>query len=150
MPSAALVFVYGTLRNTARIRSVVGGALRWRRIGRASIRGRLYDVGPYPALQPGRARNDRVHGVVIEFADAAVALPRLDAYEEAVAAQLYVRRRCRARLTHGRSVVAWVYEYCHSVDGLPRVASGTWRVQRRARKIQRPQSNATGATPRRA
>jgi gamma-glutamylcyclotransferase (GGCT)/AIG2-like uncharacterized protein YtfP len=86
----------------------------------------LYDVGPYPALRPGRTAAEHVRGVVIEFADGAAALPLLDAYEEAVAATLYVRRRCRARLANGRTVTAWVYIYNRPVTGLQRIASGDW------------------------
>lgn len=123
----ATIFVYGTLRSNARIRAVVGAASAWRRIGAASIRGRLYNVGPYPALRPAREPDDRVHGVVLEFADGGAALPLLDAYEEAVAAQLYVRRRCRARLANGSTLRAWVYLYNQSVRGLPRIADGRWR-----------------------
>ncbi len=123
---SALVFVYGTLRDGARVNAVVGDASRWRRVAGGSISGRLYDIGPYPALRPGRTAAERVSGVVLEFADGAAALPVLDAYEEAVAAELYIRRRCRARLANGRTVTAWVYVYNRPVTGLQRIAGGDW------------------------
>ncbi|HUI25462.1 MAG TPA: gamma-glutamylcyclotransferase family protein [Candidatus Kryptonia bacterium] len=141
MPFPALVFVYGTLRDDTRISAVVGAASAWRRIGQASIRGQLYDVGPYPALRPGRGASDRVRGVVLEFADGDAALPLLDGYEEAVAAQLYVRRRCRARLANGRTVSAWVYVYNRSVRGLSRVVGGTWRKKS---NVQSPRPALSG------
>ncbi|MBI1816539.1 MAG: gamma-glutamylcyclotransferase [Deltaproteobacteria bacterium] len=122
----ARFFFYGTLRDAARVNAVVGPASGWRRVAAGSISGRMYDVGPYPALRPGRTAAERVRGVVIEFANGAAALPLLDAYEEAVAATLYVRRRCRVRLTNGRTLTAWVYVYNRPVTGLQRIAGGDW------------------------
>jgi gamma-glutamylcyclotransferase (GGCT)/AIG2-like uncharacterized protein YtfP len=122
------LFVYGTLLDNARVDELIGGHSVWRRIASATISGRLYDVGPYPALRRARDSRDRVLGVVIELEDGRTAIPRLDAYED-MGFGLYVRRRCLARLSGGRSVAAWVYEYSRSVRGLRRIVSGDWTRQ---------------------
>ena len=125
MAAAETFFFYGTLLDEGQLASVLGGASTWRFIGNGTIGGLLYDVGPYPALQLGDDA-DRVHGAVFEFADGAAALARLDDYEEAVAARLYLRRRVCVRLDDDPEIDAWVYEYARSVAGLRRIASGYW------------------------
>ncbi|MBI4517543.1 MAG: gamma-glutamylcyclotransferase [Deltaproteobacteria bacterium] len=126
----ARLFVYGTLRDAERLAAVIGAASAWRQLGAATIRGRLYDLGPYPAARPGRNPSERVRGVVFEFADGAAALLPLDEYEETVATGLYARRRTRARLAAGRTLAAWFYVYRRPVRGLPRIASGDWSQRR--------------------
>jgi gamma-glutamylcyclotransferase (GGCT)/AIG2-like uncharacterized protein YtfP len=126
------LFVYGTLRSDA------GGPMHARLmrdvrlVGRASIAGRLYDAGRYPAAVPSGDANERIAGELYTIdADAADALfAALDEYEGVdaahPAASLFVRRTVEAVQEDGMTVAAWVYFYNRTTDRLPRVTSGDW------------------------
>jgi gamma-glutamylcyclotransferase (GGCT)/AIG2-like uncharacterized protein YtfP len=77
-------------------------------------------VGAFPALQPSSDPVDLVPGMVLEFADGATALARLDDYE-GTASGLYVRQHGQAKLAEGRPVEVWVYVYNRRVEGLRRI-----------------------------
>ncbi|HEX6371723.1 MAG TPA: gamma-glutamylcyclotransferase family protein [Longimicrobium sp.] len=131
-PAASHLFVYGTLRSDA------GGAMHRRlmrgvrRVGPASIPGRLYDAGRYPAAVPSDDPADRIAGELYAVdADAADALlAALDAYEGVDAAHpalsLFRRSVVAAEREDGMRVDAWVYLYNRPIGALPRVASGDW------------------------
>jgi gamma-glutamylcyclotransferase (GGCT)/AIG2-like uncharacterized protein YtfP len=109
-PPITAVFVYGTLKQ---------GECRarfWPRepltVESAVIRGRLYDLGPYPALGPGE---DAVRGEVWRLAaeDVAETLRVLDKVEGADQLQNAYYRRIvvDCRCDDGRTVRAWAYEF---------------------------------------
>lgn len=126
------VFVYGTLR-------VAGGhpmalllAERSHRLGPATLRGVLLDVGPYPAAVGSDDEADRIVGELFELhpARAVETLAALDAYEGCPdgerASALYVRSREVVQGPGGEAVEAWVWFWNRSRDGLPRIQSGDW------------------------
>jgi gamma-glutamylcyclotransferase (GGCT)/AIG2-like uncharacterized protein YtfP len=126
------LFVYGTLRSDA------GGSMHARlmhgvrRVGSASIRGRLYDAGRYPAAIASDDAAGRVTGELyaVDAASADRLLATLDAYEgidEAhPALSLFRRTIVAAEREDGMRVPAWAYLYNQPVDSLPRVTSGDW------------------------
>lgn len=124
------LFVYGTLRSDAdgpMHRLIARGALR---VGAATVAGRLYDVGPYPAAVPSAA-GDRIRGELLALLlPASRLLAALDAYEgfnpAEPAASLYVRARATIRRDSGEEAEAWIYWYARPVDGLARIGSGDW------------------------
>ena len=124
----ALLFVYGTLQDPARVEALIGAITRWRTVGSGSTRGRLYDVGSYPALIRAPTRGtasrsgDRVPGVLLELDAGAAALKVLDRYE-GVDEGVYERRRCRVTTAAGANTVAWVYVYLQPVTGLRRIVA---------------------------
>jgi len=128
----SLLFVYGTLRPfvdipmTRWLKSVATYA------GPASVRGRLYDLGPYPGLRPARRRQERVSGDVYRVS--AKVLLVLDRYEAGVGtgAPRFVRRRCELIGRNARSL-AWVYVYDRIVRPRARIASGDYRAALRSR-----------------
>lgn len=136
--TASHLFVYGTLRSDA------GGAMHnrlmrgVRRLGPASIPGRLYDAGRYPAAVPSDDPADRINGELYAIdADAGDALlAPLDVYEGVDAAHpalsLFRRSVVAAEQEDGMRVPAWVYFYNRRVDSLPRVTSGDWTGQPRS------------------
>jgi gamma-glutamylcyclotransferase (GGCT)/AIG2-like uncharacterized protein YtfP len=77
------VFIYGTLRaneiNDIHCTAERSGVAEPRWLGNASVRGRLYDFGPYPGLVPD-AGPDVVYGDVYAIDD--VLLSVLDEIEE--------------------------------------------------------------------
>ena len=103
------IFVYGTLqRGQSRERCWPRRPLR---IEAASVRGALYDLGPYPALTDG---DDVVSGEVWHVApeDISVTLAELDRVEGCGgrADDLYHRVTITCQTAAG-SVSAWVYRY---------------------------------------
>ena len=123
-----LVFVYGSLRRGG------GAHARLRPFGQclgpASIAGRLYDLGPYPAARPARRPGERVHGELYRLTRPA-ALAALDRYEghEAADGGADEYRRDRVPVTHaGRRRLAWVYWYARPLRGARRLPAGVWRA----------------------
>ena len=124
-----LIGLYGTLRD-AEVRHSLGLAGRVRRLGRFRLHGILYDLGPYPALGPGKGV---VHGELYELLDTG-ALAVMDTFEEFDPARpklsTYIRERWRLRVP---DVECWVYRYNKPVRGLPRVLGGDWLARRKRR-----------------
>lgn len=129
-----LIALYGTLRD-AELRRSLGLAGRVRRLGRFRLQGILYDLGPYPALAPGKGV---VHGELYELMDKG-ALAVMDDYEEFDAARPkfspYLRERWRLAVP---DVECWVYVYNRPLRGLPRVLGGDWVARRKRRAPWRP------------
>lgn len=130
MTDAPLLFLYGTLRRGERSHDQLGLGGRLRFLMPCLARGRLYDLGPYPAFVPGEAV---VHGDLFEAADASV-IADLDAFEEYdpadPAGSLYVREPV---VLLAPPHEALVYRYNGPVDGFPEIVSGDWIAYRRAR-----------------
>ena len=125
-----LLFVYGTLLPGLALHGAMQGA---RCLGKASVPGRLFDLGPYPALVAGPGR---VVGLLYAVSEAQLArLDALEEYDPADAVQsLYLRKRLAAELVHERSVCdAYVYVYNRSVDGATPIAHGDYRRHLRER-----------------
>jgi len=131
-----LIGLYGTLRD-AEVRLSLGLAGRVRRLGRFRLDGILYDLGPYPALVPGKGV---VHGELYELMDAG-ALTVMDTFEEFDPARSklspYLRERWRLR---DPDVECWVYRYNRPVRGIPRVLGGDWLARRKQRKPWTPEN----------
>ena len=126
-PRPSAVFVYGTLqrgecRETCWPHPPVA-------IQRAATRGRLYDLGPYPAMIAGE---DTIGGELWRLAPEHVAhsLEVLDAVEDAATEAagsgigLYVRRVVACRVIGSEDIVpafAYFYAQPRAIDGMPRV-----------------------------
>lgn len=128
------VFVYGSL--LSRVRGEPGGherrLLRWsaRRLGWATMNGRLYDLGAFPAAALVRRQSCRVHGEVWQVHEPRRLLAALDTYEETAATKpLYARVAQPVRLSCGRMVTAWVYLCVADLDGFPVIVGGRWPRQ---------------------
>jgi len=92
-------------------------------VAAARIQGRLYDLGAFPGLAPGR-RGEWVHGELYRIADAESArlLDALDRYE----GQAFRREVREVEDARGARVSAWVYFFAGSVRGRRRIASGDY------------------------
>ena len=140
-PSARIdqIFVYGTLRKAAShpMHRVLERYSTF--VGEGSIRGELYDLGPYPGLHVPEDCDDRVIGEVYRLneSDAAQALRELDLYEGCDESDpqphLYQRQSVRVWLAGATESEAWVY----AMRGMPpravRVPGGdylAWRQKR--------------------
>jgi gamma-glutamylcyclotransferase (GGCT)/AIG2-like uncharacterized protein YtfP len=130
-PGAAgdLIFVYGTLRSDmpargrlVAVRSASGLlADNGERLGRATMGGRLYDVGAYPAFVSS-TDGPRVQGELWRIFDLAAVFPYLNAYEGSA----YRLIDARAALETGEEHVARVYEWSLDVGALQPIPSGDY------------------------
>ena len=120
-------FVYGTLKRGQSNYPLVAAAVRG--ITPATIRGRLYDVGPFPALAVG---DDAVSGEVLTVAPEALArllvvLDDLEGYELGdPEGSMYVRRVVLATTVAGGTVRAYAYFYNRDPGGLRYLPEGVW------------------------
>ena len=128
------LFVYGTLMSAAK--SGFGSTMRRRlarasvRLGGATVKGRLYDLGGYPGLVPSDAGRDLVAGELIRLLDTDRVFRWLDVYEGIgdghELPHAYERKVCDVRLTRGPRVAAWIYLYRLNTSGCARIRSGNW------------------------
>jgi gamma-glutamylcyclotransferase (GGCT)/AIG2-like uncharacterized protein YtfP len=123
-PPITVLFVYGTLqRGQCRERCWPHAP---RRVEPAVVRGRLYDLGPYPALVEG---DDLVGGEAWHLAPEHVprTLTVLDEVEDVAAGEagLYARRVVECREA-SETVRAYAYYYSrpHDIAHHPRVPPG--------------------------
>ncbi len=139
--SKHLVFVYGTLkRGGARAMPEVFPGAKF--VGRASVRGRLYDLGEYPGLLLG-GTDSTVAGEVYEVDDGT--LNRMDDIE---AADDYLRRRVEVSLDAGARA-CWVYVAERDPEFYSRhtlIASGDW-IEHVRTKTGRPGDARPDETP---
>ncbi len=119
------LFVYGTLRGDTG--HPASGLLerRARQVGYGLLRGRLYDLGAYPAAVRSSEPAHRVRGLVyrLEPGLREVLLTELDEYEGAE----YRREVASVRLESGETVSAWVYWYARTPPPGRLLAGGDYR-----------------------
>lgn len=93
------------------------------------MRGRLYDLGEFPAAVPDPSAPSWVHGVAVSI-PSPDELAALDAYEGYAPGNpdrsLFVREVCAAKLADGRRAPCWIYAYRRPVDGAPLIPSGRY------------------------
>lgn len=128
----SLLFVYGTLRPFVDIEMAKWLLNAARYLGPATTRGRLYDLGAYPGMNAARGRGERVVGDVYRVTNPRVfrVLDRYEAGERGKAR--FVREPCVVELARGGSKIAWAYRYRYSIVTAARIASGDYRLHRRA------------------
>lgn len=124
-----LVFVYGTLRRgfSNRGRDILD--LHGELLAQASVAGRLFDLGDFPAMVEPETRKDRVSGEVYRLTkNPERALERLDRYEGARGANPlpYERRDVEAELADGTEARAWAYIWTDDVEAFERVPDDDW------------------------
>lgn len=132
-----LLFVYGTLMraahavplgNAERARLAAAGA----HLGAATMAGRLYDLGDYPAMTEPGTVTDVVHGEVYRLSDPAASFGWLDAYEGISDDEPdpdYARRVRRVVLEDGSMAAAWVYLWLKPLADCEWVPDGRWHAE---------------------
>jgi gamma-glutamylcyclotransferase (GGCT)/AIG2-like uncharacterized protein YtfP len=118
-----LLFIYGTLHPERAPKAIAATARLLRPFGRATIRGRQYELGEYPGVVLSDDAGEQVRGELFllpEGAEGAAAWARLDAYEDFrpsdPAGSLFVRQRTQAMLEDGTQRECWVYTYNQPVS----------------------------------
>jgi len=126
MSAPTRLFIYGTLHPDRAPREIAHVVRKLKHLGpatgKATIRGRLLDLGEYPGLlleddakpPPDATACGNVPGDLFEVPDLAT-LAALDAYEdfhpEDPAASLFLRVEATATLSDGSPLRCWVYVY---------------------------------------
>lgn len=103
------LFIYGTLLPNLVRPPLDALVARLTPLGAATVKGRLYDLGPYPGLVLDDSQG-RVQGELFALPEESALLASLDEYEGSC---LYRRVECRAMTAAGETVACWVYE-CHA------------------------------------
>jgi gamma-glutamylcyclotransferase (GGCT)/AIG2-like uncharacterized protein YtfP len=132
------LFVYGSLLSGFRSTAYEYISRFFNLIGIARVKGKLFDMGEYPAAIP--ANDDGfIQGELYQIkneAEFAWAIGQLDDYEGVIPEpgeeQLY-RRELSSILIEDKTITAWIYWYNGSIAGKPVIASGdvlSWRAKK--------------------
>lgn len=123
------LFVYGSLRSGFKnpLYEYISSFFKF--FGEARVRGKLFDMGSYPAGVPTKD-NTFITGELYKMnkeSDFAWVIGQLDDYEgvnvEPDEMQLF-RREITEVFLNGESTHAWIYWYNGNVSGKPVIASG--------------------------
>jgi gamma-glutamylcyclotransferase (GGCT)/AIG2-like uncharacterized protein YtfP len=128
-PGIFHLFVYGSLRSGFHSPAYEYISRYFNLIAKAKVKGRLYDMGEYPAAIPVET-NDFIVGelyLIKSESEFSWAIGQLDDYEgvnvEEGETQLY-RRELADIFVDDKIVKAWIYWYNGDVSGRPTIASG--------------------------
>lgn len=129
---ACFLFVYGSLCRDRHDRLHVLLQKDCDYVGKAHAPGRLYCLGDYPgAVFDATGSDDWIYGEVYRLHHPTATFRQLDDYEECSRTypepHEYRRLQKTVTLNQSCSIIAWVYAYNHSLDGLTRIASGDYR-----------------------
>jgi len=129
-PGVYQLFVYGSLRKGFHSPVYEYISRFFKFIGEAKVKGKLYDLGTYPAGVTTQDNESYILGELyqaINEHEFSWAYGKLDIYEEgsveADKGQLYRREITEVRI-NGQMAHAWIYWYNGDVSGRPLIASG--------------------------
>ena len=112
------LFLYGTLLPSEAPKEIAGIVKRFRRLGSAHVRGRLYDFGEFPGAVLDPLSRTMIHGELVVLPSDERILEELDRYEEFDPADpkksLFVRKKVQVQLANGSSREGWIYVYNRS------------------------------------
>lgn len=123
-PQTTPLFIYGTLHPDRAPAEIAGIARTLQRVGAATVRGGLIDLGEYPGLILDDSPNaPLVPGYIFNVPDGPT-LAALDAYEgfhvSNPAASLFQRTHVTATLPDGSERPCWVYVYNSNRRAIPK------------------------------
>jgi glycerophosphoryl diester phosphodiesterase len=131
----APLFVYGTLRPALAPSAIAAVVGTLRSLGPARVRGRLYDLGRYPAAIADPGEEGWIEGELVVLGPESPPLAWFDAYEgwdpAAPASALFRRERVEAVDGAGRAVSCWMWSYARALGGARRIDG--WGVTAPAR-----------------
>lgn len=123
------LFVYGSLRSGFRSPAYEYISQFFNFIGEAKVKGKLFDMGSYPAAIPANEETF-IAGelyVIRDESEFSWAIGQLDDYEgvnvESDEVQLY-RRELAEAIIADKNIIAWMYWYNGDVKGKPEIVSG--------------------------
>lgn len=123
------LFVYGSLRSGFNHPAYAYISTHFTLVGSAKVKGKLYDLGAYPAALP----TDEEYFIMGELyrlkedMEFSWAIAQVDDYEgvnpEPGETALYIRKMTAVYINN-ETTNAWIYWYNHDVPGKPLIASG--------------------------
>jgi gamma-glutamylcyclotransferase (GGCT)/AIG2-like uncharacterized protein YtfP len=132
------LFVYGTLLSGIAPTALAQLMSRLTYLGPASVPGRLYDLGLYPAAIPDAESAEAVRGELYAIAPDVAALSMLDNYEghfpDLPARSLFRRIRVSATRSDGIAIAAWMYAWNRPANGAKQIAGGDYRAARASQR----------------
>jgi gamma-glutamylcyclotransferase (GGCT)/AIG2-like uncharacterized protein YtfP len=109
------LFLYGTLLPSEAPKEIASIVKRFRRLGSAHVRGRLYDFGEFPGAVLDPSSRTIIHGELVVLPSDGRILQELDRYEEFDPSDpkrsLFVRKKARVQMANGSSRDGWIYVY---------------------------------------
>lgn len=125
------LFLYGTLiQRDPPDKEIARIVKSLHRVGAASVRGRLYDLGDFPGAIVDPSSNRFVRGELLELPDDDDILHALDKYEEFDSANprksLFVRSKVDIKMANGRLVEGWIYVYNKNPGDAPLIQGGNY------------------------
>jgi len=127
------LFSYGTLLPEHAPAEISAAVSKLRPLGKGTVSGVLYDLGDYPGAVLNSSSDKKIFGTVFRLPDDATVLNELDRYEgfrpSAPSASLFLRKRHPVRLSSGRILNCWIYEYNGKRTAAPVVPNGRYRAK---------------------
>jgi gamma-glutamylcyclotransferase (GGCT)/AIG2-like uncharacterized protein YtfP len=124
------LFIYGTLLPERVPRGVSDAVQRLRYVGKASVQGRLYDLGEYPGAVLDTASRMRIVGRVFELPEGGDVLKSLDEYEgfdpQDRKSSLFVREQVKVTLEDGQKLPCWIYIYNRDIGRAKLISGGDY------------------------
>jgi gamma-glutamylcyclotransferase (GGCT)/AIG2-like uncharacterized protein YtfP len=109
------LFLYGTLLPSEAPKEIASIVKRFRRLGSAHVRGRLYDFGEFPGAVLDPSSRTIIHGELVLLPSDERVLQELDRYEEFDPSDpkgsLFVRKKVRIQMANGNGLEGWIYVY---------------------------------------
>ena len=109
------LFLYGTLLPSEAPKEIASIVKRFRRLGSAHVRGRLYDFGEFPGAVLDPSSRTIIHGQLVALPSDGRILQELDRYEEFDPSHskrsLFVRKKAIVQMANGSSREGWIYVY---------------------------------------
>jgi gamma-glutamylcyclotransferase (GGCT)/AIG2-like uncharacterized protein YtfP len=124
------LFVYGTLLPSEAPEEIASIVKRFRRLGPAHVRGRLYDFGEFPGAVLDSSSRTVIHGELVALPADGRIFEALDRYEEFdpfdPKKSLFVRKKAKVRMANGSSREGWIYVYNRHPGKAKLVRSGDY------------------------
>jgi gamma-glutamylcyclotransferase (GGCT)/AIG2-like uncharacterized protein YtfP len=124
------LFLYGTLLPGEAPKEIAGIVSRFRRLGPAQVRGKLYDLGEFPGAVLDSSSRTMIHGELVVLPAGEKALEALDRYEEFdpsdLQKSLFVRKKAKIQMANGSSREGWIYVYNRHPGKAKRVRGGDY------------------------
>ncbi|HEY3580356.1 MAG TPA: gamma-glutamylcyclotransferase family protein [Pyrinomonadaceae bacterium] len=109
------LFLYGTLLPTQAPKEIASIVKRFRRLGPAQVRGKLYDLGEFPGAVLDSSARTMIQGELVALPSDERTWEALDRYEEFdpldTKKSLFVRQKAKVRMANGSSRDGWIYVY---------------------------------------
>ena len=124
------LFLYGTLLPSEAPQEIASIVRRFRRLGSAHVRGRLYDFGEFPGAVLDPSSRTIIHGELVALPSDGRILQELDRYEEFDPSDpkrsLFVRKKTKIQMANGSSREGWIYVYNKSPKQAKLVRGGDY------------------------